>query len=76
MGYSKDTFAHRLVVARAENRMTQDDLAEAAGVSVDAIRVYETAKNTPRLDKAYDLAYALGVTIDSLVELPSPSERG
>lgn len=62
-------------VARAEARMDQQALADAAGISKDSVARYETGRNVPALDKAFDMAVALGVSIDSLVGLPEPSMR-
>lgn len=73
--YNGDTLAHRMKVARAEARMDQQALADAAGISKDSVARYETGRNVPSLDKAFDMAVALGVSIDSLVGLPEPSMR-
>ena len=73
--YNGDTLAHRMKVARAEARMDQQALANAAGISKDSVARYETGRNVPALDKAFDMAVALGVSIDSLVGLPEPSMR-
>ncbi len=73
--YNGDTLAHRMKVARAEARMDQQALADAAGISKDSVARYETGRNVPALDKAFDMAVALGVSIDSLVGLPEPSMR-
>lgn len=73
--YNGDTLAHRMKVARAEARMDQQTLADAAGISKDSVARYETGRNVPALDKAFDMAVALGVSIDSLVGLPEPSMR-
>ena len=66
MEFSLDSFGHRLMVARHDARMTQDDLASASGVDKGSIVRYENAAVTPGLDKAYALARALGVTLDDL----------
>lgn len=73
--YNGDTLAHRMKVARAEARMDQQALADAAGISKDSVARYETGRNVPALDKAFDMAVALGVSIDSLVGLPEPGMR-
>lgn len=58
--YNGDTLAHRMKVARAEARMDQQALADAAGISKDSVARYETGRNVPALDKAFDMAVALG----------------
>lgn len=70
MAYSNDTFGHRLMVARKDKRMNQDELAQASGVDKNSIARYETGGTTPGLDKAFALACALGVSIDQLAGLP------
>lgn len=37
---------------------------------------YETGLNTPRLDTAFDMAVALGISLDELACLPALSLRG
>ena len=66
MGYSNEMFGHRLMVARHDARLTQDQLAEASGIDKGSIARYETGSVTPGLDKAYALAVACGVTLDDL----------
>lgn len=75
-GYSNETFGHRLMVARHDARMSQEQLALASGVGKNSIARYEAAMVEPGLDNAYKLACALGVSIDSLVELAPPGQRG
>lgn len=55
----KKVVAHRLKVLRAENHMTQEDLAEVANVSLSAIGTYERAEAIPLLETTCKLAEAL-----------------
>ena len=46
--------------------MSQEDLAEKSGVSLDSIRSYESGRNTPLFSSAYQLARALNCTPNDL----------
>ena len=67
MTYSNETFAHRLKVARAEAKMTQEELSAKSGVALNSIARYEQGNVTPKLDSALALAVALGTDLDTLV---------
>ena len=57
----------RIKALRAEKGMTQEDLAEASGVSRLTISKLETGKLTHARSKTmFAVAKALGVTIDDL----------
>lgn len=57
----------RIKALRAEKGMTQEDLAEASGVSRLTISKLETGKLTNARSKTmFAVAKALGVTIDDL----------
>lgn len=58
--------AARLRAARSDEAMTQDDLAEYSGVSVDTIRKYEQGRTEPAVLKLRALAEVLNVTMDWL----------
>lgn len=47
--------------------MTQEQLAEAAGVSRQTVAKWESGATSPDLDHAAALAEALGTTLDALV---------
>lgn len=55
----KEEVGHNLKVQRAIARMTQEDLAAASKVSVDAIRSYERGEAGPLLETTCKLAEAL-----------------
>lgn len=74
--YSNEKLAHRMKVLRAESRMDQGDLADAAGISLGSVARYEMGGTTPSLEAAYKMAVALGCSIDDLVSLPAVGERG
>lgn len=62
----KSIVGHRLKVARAEAQLNQEELAEKSGVSVAAIKTYETGSAGPLLETACKLAEALGCTPNDL----------
>ena len=49
--------------------LTQSDLADAAGVSVFAIRAYEQGKRTPNSAQRKAIARALGVLGETLIDI-------
>lgn len=59
-------FADRLTATRKERGLTQQALADQAGVHVTQLRRYEAGTAQPTLDVLRNLARALAVTIDYL----------
>lgn len=69
------TSLRNLKAIRQKRGLTQNDLAEAAGVKVDAIRNHEQgAVQDTLLSLAYPLAKALEVSIEELF-LPETSHK-
>ncbi len=60
-------FRERLAALRRERDLTQQVLADKAGVHVAQIRRYEAGQNQPALDVIRKLAIALQVSADMLV---------
>ena len=60
-------FGRRLRALRIEREMTQEDLANAAGVSTVFISSIERGKYAPSFDKLAKLASALHVSVKDLV---------
>ena len=61
---------------RKKKKMTQGDLADITGVSVKFISDVERGKETIQMDKAFDLARALGLLIYVTPDpLPSRNEN-
>jgi len=56
----------RLRELRKRAGLTQEALARAIDVGVDAIRKWERGRRTPQLDRAARLAVALGCTLGQL----------
>lgn len=53
--------------ARKDRGMTQQELADASGVSRISIARYETGVKTPSIASTYKLAKALDVPFDELI---------
>lgn len=74
-GYSmnEDTFlrlfAKRLVKMRHDRALSQEELAERAGLHAVAITYIETGKRVPKLDTVYKLAHGLGVSVSELLTI-------
>jgi transcriptional regulator with XRE-family HTH domain len=67
----------RLRLLRQQRGLTQEALAEKAGVSVDAVTRIESGRRSPRLDTLERLAAALAVNLQELVaakSLPDQSQ--
>jgi transcriptional regulator with XRE-family HTH domain len=60
-------FPARLIQIRRQSSMTQQALADAAGVHVNQIRRYEAGSAQPTLEALVGLARALHVSLDQLV---------
>lgn len=61
-------FGRSLKQMRLEKGMTQEKLAEEAGVFVDTVKRYESGKYEGiRLDKAWCMANALGTSLQALL---------
>jgi len=63
----------RLRVLRAEQGWTQEQLAEAIGVSRQAINALETERHDPSLELAYRIAGAFAVPVEQV--FPNPHEQ-
>ena len=63
----------RLRILRAEREWTQEQLAEATGVSRQAINALETERHDPSLDLAYRIAGAFDLPVEQI--FPNPHEQ-
>ncbi|MBA4188256.1 MAG: hypothetical protein C0467_09650 [Planctomycetaceae bacterium] len=66
-----ETLGQRLARLRSATGVTQEQLAEKAGVAMGSVRNWEQDHRRPRADAALRLARALGVTVEELLVLPS-----
>lgn len=68
-------FATKLVSLRGERNLTQQQLADAIGITPSQISRYESGQAKPRRTVLFKLAEALGVSVDDLKEaVPSKNE--
>lgn len=71
---AKLRLANRLRVARAERNISQEDLANMAGVSRQTISSIETCQYTPSALLAFILAQKLGKSVEELFFLEGDNE--
>jgi transcriptional regulator with XRE-family HTH domain len=63
-----ETMGDRLKKLREEAGLSQPKLAKAAGIPVGTIRNWEQNLRVPRLDTAFRVAKALGISLDLLAD--------
>jgi len=68
MSSIKVQFGSRLRQLRIARNITQLQLAEACGVSVESISNIERGKHGPRLELISDLAFSLSVPVSELFQ--------
>jgi transcriptional regulator with XRE-family HTH domain len=61
-------FAEKLQLLRKEKCMSQENLAEAIGVSRQAVSKWESGQSYPEIDKLAALSELFGVSIDSMIK--------
>ena len=66
MGKEARAMGVRLQELRQQAGLSQSQLAKAASIPVGSLRNWEQGLRLPRLDAAYRLAQALGITLDAL----------
>ena len=71
MNELKEQFGKRIRILRRERQLTQEQLAEAAGISVDFLSLIERGRNAPSFQKIQRLANALGVPVKVLFDFDS-----
>lgn len=62
----REEFGKRVRYLRSTKRLTQEQLAERAGISVDFLSLIERGKNSPSFDNLQELSDALGVAVMEL----------
>lgn len=62
-------FPKALQQCRRERRLTQDEIAEKIGITRQAYSAYELGKRKPDISRAYELAKAIGITLEELLHL-------
>ncbi|WP_028777789.1 helix-turn-helix transcriptional regulator [Shimazuella kribbensis] len=68
MGEQSGELTNRISVLRAEYKMTQQALAEKAGVTRQTIISIEKGKYTPSLTLGFEIANAFGVDINEVFQ--------
>jgi HTH-type transcriptional regulator, competence development regulator len=71
MGQLRQQFAKRLKKLREQRSMTQEELANAAGLSISFIRSIEQGLNAPSFESMEGIAFALGVSVMELFDFGS-----
>jgi putative transcriptional regulator len=64
---------NKIKVFRAMNDMTQEDLAQAIGVTRQTILAIEKGKYVPSLDLAFRIARKFNVTVEDVFQYENPS---
>ncbi|MFZ4577614.1 MAG: helix-turn-helix domain-containing protein [Myxococcota bacterium] len=67
MTRAADMLAHRLRALRLARGLTQQELADRAGMSLNAVGAYERGDRWPRPDALDQLVVALGSDIDDML---------
>lgn len=63
-----DIFGDNLVSLLQETRMSQRELADAAGLSEATISYYIHKRKIPSLKAIINIAYAFSITVDELID--------
>ena len=69
-------FSDNLVQLRKLNDMTQEELAEAVGVTRQAIAKWEAGDSVPDLERCKAIADAFGVSLDDLAKYDPDDNMG
>lgn len=64
-GAGDGDFARQLLTLREAAGLSREQLADAAGVSRESVRLYETGARRPTMDALFALSKALGVPADT-----------
>lgn len=72
----KSMFSENIVRLRKINQMTQEDIAEAVGVSRQAVAKWESGETIPDLEKCKLLAELFGVSLDDLANYEPEENMG
>ena len=69
-------FSENIIRLRKINQMTQEDIAEAVGVSRQAVAKWESGETIPDLEKCKLLAELFGVSLDDLANYEPEENMG
>lgn len=76
MRTKKPLFAHRLSLLRKKKGITQVQLAEQLGVSIEMVKYYETRATHPNSSILLKISDVLGVNIDDLFHEGTKNKPG
>lgn len=65
---NKDSLGYKLKILRQNKKLTQEKLAEKADLSQQHILRIENGIVEPKYQTIYKLAYALDISVDTLIE--------
>ena len=68
-------FNERLKMVRKENGLTQAELAERVGISINSVRLYESGKVTPKIGTMIKIADIFGMSINDFLSGDSYPEK-
>lgn len=68
--YNAEVISRSVAARRAMARLTQQELADKAGVSVSTVRVLEQKGKSPTAENFCRIAEALDCSLDDLLRLP------
>ena len=71
-----ETFGNRLRALRKKSGLTQEELAEAIGVHLNSVSLWENGEYTPKTQSIKALAKALGVSEADLLNDSPPDNSG
>ncbi|TZF90417.1 helix-turn-helix transcriptional regulator [Cognatilysobacter lacus] len=72
MGKSTQRLTNRLRELRLDAGITQQDLADVAGITRQTVIAIEGAKYSPSLEVAFLIAEALGTGVEDVFQLQRP----
>jgi transcriptional regulator with XRE-family HTH domain len=75
MATERQTLGERVKELREEKRWSQPRLFQESGVSLTTISRLENGQHAPHDRTVRDLARALGVPAEKLLDLPRPSKK-
>lgn len=73
---SQVTYGYKIREARKKASMTQKELSEKAGISINSIKKYETTDRVPKMETIKKIAEALGINFIHLIPIRGEEDDG
>lgn len=73
---SQVTYGYKIKEARKKASMTQKELSEKAGISINSIKKYETTDRVPKMETIKKIAEALGINFIHLIPIRGEEDDG